>query len=152
MAIVKTTQSDTFGPVPGVGIYRTPIALPFNVAVTTGMIDNANDEVGLLWVPKGFVVLGIAFDTTDMDSSTGLLWDVGDDGAENRLLAAFSGQSAGRSVALPAGGLLYKYTAKTLIKAYVNTAASGTPAAGTIKGFVLGLVDEEFSTTALVAY
>lgn len=152
MAIVKTTLSDTFGPVVGPGLNRQPVVLPWIVAVTTGMIDNANDEVGLVWVPKGFIPLGIVFNATDVDSGTAMVWDVGDDASEARLLSAITtGQAAGTSVALAATGLLYKYTTKTLIKAYVNTAA-GTPVAGTIKGWLSGLVDEEYSTTALVAY
>jgi hypothetical protein len=85
-----------------------------------------------------------------MDGSTGLLWDVGSDGDENRLIAAFSGQAAGTQSVLATTGLLYKYTARTLIKAFVNT-ASTTPATGTLKVVLKGIVDEEFDTTPLVA-
>ena len=86
-----------------------------------------------------------------MDGGTTLAWDVGDDGDENRLMDGITtGQAAGTSVALDTAGFLYKYTARTLIKAYIKTAAT-TPAAGTIKVALTGFVDEEFSTTALVA-
>ena len=117
MAIYATSQSLPGGKTKGPGASTQEVVIPFIVAVSTDMIDNANDEVGLAWVPKGFMPTGIVFNTTDMDSSTGLLWDVGDDGDEDRLIAAFSGQAAGTSQTLRDVGLLYKYTARTLIKA-----------------------------------
>ena len=151
MAIYKTTQSETFGKTYGPGVARQRVDLVAIVAVTTAMIDNANDEVGLFWAPKGFVPTAITFNATDMDSGTALVWDVGDDGDEDRLLAAITtGQAAGTSTAIAVAGFLHKYTARTLIKAYVNTAA-GTPVAGTIKVLLTGFVDEEFSTTARTA-
>lgn len=150
MAIYTTSQSLPSGKTYGPGVARQPVSIVAIVAVATGMIDNANDEVGLFWVPKGFVVTGINFTVTDMDSSTGLLFDVGDDGLEARLLAAVSGQAVATFATVAATGLLYKYTARTLIKAYVNAAAT-TGVAGTIKAILHGFVDEEFSTTALVA-
>lgn len=150
MAIYATSQSLPGGKTKGPGASTQEVVIPFIVAVSTDMIDNANDEVGLAWVPKGFMPTGIVFNTTDMDSSTGLLWDVGDDGDEDRLIAAFSGQAAGTSQTLRDVGLLYKYPARTLIKAYVNTAAT-TGVAGTLKGVLKGIVDEEFDTTPLVA-
>ena len=151
MAIYKTTQSEVFGKTFGPGVARQPVHLAAIVAVTTAMIDNANDEVGLFWVPKGFIPTSITFNATDLDDGTALVWDVGDDGDENRLMDGITtGQAAGTSVALAETGFLYKYTTRTLIKAYVKTAA-GTPVAGTIKVLLSGFVDEEFSTTALVA-
>ncbi|ADJ21988.1 hypothetical protein Hden_1580 [Hyphomicrobium denitrificans ATCC 51888] len=150
MAIYATSQSLPGGKTKGPGASTQEVVIPFIVAVSTAMIDNANDEVGLAWVPKGFMPTGIVFNTTDMDSSTGLLWDVGDDGDEDRLIAAFSGQAAGTSQTLRDVGLLYKYTARTLIKAYVNTAAT-TGVAGTLKGVLKGIVDEDYDTTPLVA-
>jgi hypothetical protein len=152
MAIYNTSQTQFGGKTYGPGVARQKIALVAKVAVTTGMLDNADDEVGLVWVPKGFVVTGVAFYSTDVDSGTAAIkFDVGDDSSNGRLLAAITaGQSAGSSTALAATGFLYKYTARTLIKAYVNTAAD-TAAAGTISFMLEGFVDEEFDTTALVA-
>lgn len=151
MAIYTTSQSQTYGKTFGPGVARQRVDIVAIVAVTTAMLDNANDEVGLFWVPKGFVPTGITFNATDMDGGTTLAWDVGDDGDENRLMDGITtGQAAGTSVALDTAGFLYKYTARTLIKAYIKTAAT-TPAAGTIKVALTGFVDEEFSTTALVA-
>jgi hypothetical protein len=149
MATVQSSLSATYGPTFGFGPSRQIITLPAIVAVATTNIDNANDDFGLVWAPKGFVVTGAAFNATDMDSGTALVWDVGDTADEDRLFAAITtGQSAGTSVALAATGFLYKYTARTLITAYCNTAA-GTPVAGTLKFWVQGFVDEEYSTTAL---
>lgn len=150
MAIYTTSQSRVSGKAKAQGASTQEVTIPFIVAVTTAMIDNANDEVGLAWVPKGFMPTGIVFNVTDMDSSTGLLWDVGDDADENRLLAGVSGQAAATFQTVDPAGLLYKYTARTLIKAYVNTAAT-TGVAGTIKGVLKGIVDEDFDTTPLVA-
>ncbi|CCB64471.1 hypothetical protein [Hyphomicrobium sp. MC1] len=150
MAIYTTSQSRVSGKAKAQGSATQEVVIPFIVAVTTGMIDNANDEVGLAWVPKGFVPTGIVFNVTDMDTSTGLLFDVGDDSDENRWLAAVSGQAAATFATLDPAALLYKYTDRTLIKAYVNTAAT-SGAAGTIKGVLKGLVNEEFDTTPLVA-
>jgi hypothetical protein len=151
MAIYTTSQSRVSSRAKAQGASTQEVALVAIVAVTTGMIDTNTDEVGLFYVPKGFMPTSINFSTTDMDSSTGLLWDVGDDGDEDRLIAAFSGQAAGQQNALVATtGFLYKYTARTLIKAYVNTAATGG-AAGTLKVVLKGIVDEDFDTTPLVA-
>lgn len=151
MAIYATSQSLPDGKTKGPGASTQEVVIPFIVAVSTAMIDNANDEVGLAWVPKGFMPTGIVFNVTDMDSSTGLKFDVGDDGSEARLIAGTTiGQTGGTVAALEPGGLLYKYTARTLIKAYVNTAAT-TGVAGTIKGVLKGIVDEDYNTTPLVA-
>ena len=151
MATVQSSLSQTYGPTYGAGISRQVITLPAIVAVATTNIDNANDDFGLLWVPKGFVVTGACFNATDMDTngSPALVWDVGDADDEDRLFAAITtGQAAGTSVALAATGLLHKYTARTRVVAYCNTAA-GTAAAGTLKFWLQGFVDENFDTTAL---
>lgn len=153
MAIYTTSQSTAAGTCYASGVGRQRIVLNASVAVTTAMIDNVNDEVGLFFVPKGFIVTGIRLDATQMDTdvSATLAFDVGDDGSEARLLAASAaGQTGTSDEGLAAGGFLYKYTAKTLIKAYVNAVAA-TGAAGTLKVALYGVVDEDFSTTALVA-
>ena len=153
MAIYATSQSATYGTVYGSGVAREKISLVAIVAVTTAMIDNVDDEVGLFYVPKGFVVTGATISGTDMDTNVSptLAFDVGDDADENRLIAAGAvGQAATLSSALAPAGHLYKYTAKTLIKAYVQAVAA-TGAAGTLKVEVEGFVDEDFSTTALTA-
>lgn len=150
MAITYTDKSQTYSARKGPGSPGQIVTDYTIVAVTTGMLDNANDEVALLWVPKNAVILGIKIRVTDMDASTGLLFDLGDDGDEDRLQAAFSGQAAGEFTTLPVTGFLYKYTADTRIKLYVNTAAT-TGAAGTVYFSITYAVDEGFSTTALTA-
>lgn len=152
MATYETDLSRTYGLVVGPGASRQTVTATAIVAMTTAMIDNANDDVGLFYVPKGAVIVGATISATDMDSSTGLAIDVGDAGDEDRLIAASTvGQAGTLSSALAPAGHLYKYTAETQIRAYIQTAASGTPAAGTLKVSVTYFVDEDFSTTALVA-
>lgn len=152
MATYETSLSGTAGQIVGPGYTRQVVCATAIVAMTTAMIDNANDDVGLFRVPKGAVIVGGTISATDMDSSTGLAIDVGDSGDEDRLFAASTvGQAATLSSALAPAGHLYKYTAETQIRAYIQTAASGTPAAGTLKVSVFYFVDEEFSTTALTA-
>lgn len=150
MAIYFTDKSQTYSIKKGHGVQSAPITDYSITAITTGMIDNANDEVALLRVPKNAVILAIKIRVTDMDSSTGLLFDLGDDSDEDRLQAAFSGQAAAEFVVLPVTGFLYKYTADTAIKLYVNTAAT-TGVAGTVYFSITYCIDEGFSTTALTA-
>lgn len=152
MADYKTDRSQTYGPTYGVGVARQKVILESGtIAVTTAMIDNANDETGLFWAPKGFVVTGIAFVASDLDGGTALVNDVGIVGTENLFLDGITtGQAAGMSTALAATGFLYKFTARTLVKWFVKTAA-GTPATGTVKVVMEGFIDEDYSTTALTA-
>lgn len=132
------------------GIHRQECIADALVALSTAMIDNVNDEVGLFYLPKGAVITGITASATDMDTNASptLAFDIGDDGDEDRLMAATTvGQAATLSSALAVTGHLYKYTTATLIKAYVQ-AVSATGAAGTLRVTVRYFVDEDFSTTA----
>jgi hypothetical protein len=151
MATYETSKSGQAGVVPGTGWNRVELVQEVSVALTTAMLDNANDDVGLFYLPAGAVVTGIVAGATDMDSATGLLFDIGDSADEDRLLAASTiGQAGTLSTALARTGLLYKYTAKTQIRAYINTAAT-TPVAGTLNVVVRFFLDPEYSSTALVA-
>lgn len=153
MAIYYTDRSRSFSAADGHGVHRMELVAEAIVDVTTAMIDNANDEVGLFWLPAGAVVTGITASATDMDTNgtPGLAFDIGDDGDEDRLLVASNiGQAGTLSTALARTGHLYKYTARTRIKAYVQTAAA-TAAAGTLYVSVRYFVDPEYSTTALAA-
>ncbi len=150
MAIVYTDKARTWSSRRGPGAPNGIVTDYCKVTIGTGMIDNADDEVALLWVPKNAVILGVKLRVTDMDSSTGLLFDLGDDGDEDRLQAAFSGQAAAEFIVLPVTGFLYKYTADTLIKLYVNTAAT-TGVAGTVYFSITYDVNEAFSATAITA-
>ncbi len=151
MATYETSRSGIRGPLVSEGHARNIFCHTASVAMTTAMIDNANDDVGLFYVPAGFVVTGIQVGTTDMDSGTALVIDIGDSADEDRLLAASTiGQTGAASNALARTGVLYKYTATTQIRAYIATAA-GTPVAGTLNVALFGFMDPEYSTTALVA-
>lgn len=154
MAVYYTAKapSNGAGPTVGPGTFRGLVVLEAQVAMTTAMIDNANDDVGLFYAPAGFVVIGGTISATDMDSSTGLAIDVGDSGDEDRFFAASAvGQAATFSAALAPAGHFYKYTSRTEVRAYIQTAASGTPAAGTLKVALWGFIDPDYSTTALTA-
>lgn len=152
MATYETSLSRlTTGVVVGQGWTHNIVTATAIVAMTTAMLDNANDDVGLFYVPAGAVITAITASATDMDSATGLLIDIGDSGDEDRLLAASTiGQAGTLSTALARTGHLYKYTAQTQIRAYINTAAT-TPVAGTLQVNVSYFVDPDFSVTALVA-
>jgi len=152
MPAYETELSRSYGKVVGAGVARSIIAIPAIVAFSTDMLDNANDDVGLFSVPKGFVVTGITASATDMDTgSAALVIDIGDAAVEDRLLAAsIIGQAGTLSTALAPAGHLYKYTTQTQIRAYVKTAAA-TAAAGTLKVVLEGFIDEGFDTTPLVA-
>lgn len=151
MAVYETSKSATYGTSYGSGVARQIVVDSAIVALTTAMIDNANDDVGLLWLPKGAVILGMTASITDVDDGTAFVLDIGVSGTEELLLAnATIGQAAGLSSTLAAAGHLYKCTSRTQLRAFISTAA-GTPAAGTLKFHVTYFVDEEFSTTPLVA-
>lgn len=153
MATYTTSLSQTYGPAYGPGHARQEIvAIACSIAMTTAMLDNANDEVELGWAPEGFVVTGVALYGTDMDTNgtPALVVDVGDDSDEDRLIAAATtGQTATSSVALASTGFLYKYATRTKVKLYINTAAA-TAAAGTYTFMMRGFVDPNFSATNAV--
>lgn len=151
MAVYETSKSARYGASVGQGWSRQVVVDTAIVALTTAMIDNANDDVGLLWLPKGAVILSMGLSLTDVDDGTAFVIDVGTSASEELLVAnATTGQSAGLNVTMAASGHLAKMTARTQLRAFVSTAA-GTPAAGTLKFHVVYFVDEEFDTTALVA-
>lgn len=153
MAVYYTDKSRTFGTRVGTGIARQIIVAEAIVAMTTAMLDNADDEVGLFYLPKGAVVVRATIAATDMDSngSPALAIDVGDASDEDRIFAGSTvGQGATLSTAIATTGFLYKYANDTMIKAFINTAAA-TAAAGTLYVAVEYFIDPEYSTTALTA-
>ena len=153
MAIYYTDQSRNYATRHGIGYPRAEMTFAAVVAVTTAMIDNVDDEVGLFYVPAGFVVTSATISATDMDTggSPTLAFDVGDDADENRIFAASTvGQAATISSAIATTGHLYQYASETLIKAYVQAVAA-TGAAGTLRVTVTGFVDPSYTGTALTA-
>lgn len=152
MAIYTTQKSQTYGTVVGQGGSRNLVTDTVSVALTTAMIDNVNDEVELLWVPKGAVFDSAVISATDMDTNGAptLAFDVGDDASEPRIFAASNvGQAGTLSTAFARTAHAYKWTAATKIKAYVQAAAA-TGAAGTLTFTIRYFVDENFSATNAV--
>lgn len=152
MAIYTTQRSQSYGVRRGVGWNRQVIEDGVSVAMTTAMLDNANDEVELLYVPKGAVILGVTLSASDMDTNgtPALVIDVGDDSDEDRLIAASTvGQDGTLTSAIATTGHMYKYASDTKIKAYIKTAAA-TAAAGTLVFSIRYFVDEGFSATNAV--
>jgi hypothetical protein len=152
MATYETSKSATYGLTYGPGVARQVVVDCAIVALTTAMIDNANDDVGLLYLPKGAVILDMGVSITDVDDGTAFVIDIGITGTEELILAnATTGQAAGLNTTMAVAGHLYKCTARTQVRAFVSTAA-GTPVAGTLKFHITYFVDEDFSTTALTAF
>lgn len=161
MAAFETVASSReFGPVREPGANRDTCIASVAVAMTTAMIDNADDDVGLFYLPAGAVIVGATISASAMDEgavveeepvAAALSIDVGDAAVEDRLFAASTvGQAGTISTAMAATAHLYKYTAKTQLRAYIKVAATG-PVAGTLKVSVEYFVDPEYSTAALVA-
>lgn len=116
-------------------------------ACTAAQVETANAVLGRIYVPNNAIIVDVLLTVTDMDSSTGLLLDVGDAAGpatpdDDRFIAAFSGQAAGSIAAAGEGNLLvdktYKYVNDTTnypqteqaIELTVNTVAT-TGVAGT---------------------
>lgn len=153
MAVYETSLSRTTGAIVGPGWARQIVTQTAIVAMTTAMLDNANDDVGLFYVPAGAVIVSATISATDMDTggSPALAIDVGDSADEDRIFAASTvGQAGTLSTAIARTGHLYKYTAQTQLRAYIQTAAA-TAAAGTLQVSVSYFVDPDFVSTALVA-
>jgi hypothetical protein len=149
---IYTAKSSRF-PAGGVGWGTQLITRHVEVPLSTAMIDNANDEVKILTMPAGAVLVFGVISASDMDTNgtPTLAFDVGDDGDEDRIFAnAAVGQAGTLSAALATTGHGYKYTADTVIKAYVKTAAA-TAAAGTLKVTLMYVMDPDFAATTIDA-
>lgn len=100
--------------------------------VTAGAALVINDTIGMVKVPIGARVGEIVLTVTDMDTSTGILLDVGDSGSANRYIAASTIGQTGGTVRLGSGIITatsaFTYTADDIITVKVNTAATGTAA------------------------
>ena len=95
-----------------------------------------NDVIEMLRVPAGARIVGVTLKTSDLDTSTGIVLDVGDAAQRDRLIdGATVGQTGGTTSSLvSSSGQFYKYTTETIITVLVQVAASGTAATtGTIE-------------------
>lgn len=92
-----------------------------------------NDVIKMVTVPAGATITGITLSSTDLDSATALVYDVGDTADTDRHIAASTiGQAGGVTSTQALTGFGYTYTAATSIDVLVKT-APGTPvASGTI--------------------
>jgi hypothetical protein len=149
--------SRSFGPVHEQGASRDTITATAIVAMTTVMLDDVGDNVGLFYVPANAVIVGAtisasgAMDEGFEEDPAALAIDVGDAAVDDRIFAASTVGIAGTlSTAIAPTAHLYKYATKTQLRATINVAALG-PVAGTLKVSVEYFVDPEFSTTALTA-
>lgn len=96
--------------------------------IATGSAFVINDVVQMVKVPLGARILDVQCVVPALDSSTGVVWAVGDGGDDDRYI---TGSTVGRS---GAGGLVrkgtvtgeYTYTADDTIDFKVTTAATGT--------------------------
>lgn len=93
-----------------------------------------NDKFEMVRVPSGATILEIVFSTTDMDQSTGLVYDVGDGGDTDRFIdSAGVGQAAGVARLNAPGGFQYQYTSEDTVDVLVETAPTTSETSGTIK-------------------
>jgi|GEM_PF-2014185 len=104
----------------------------FSNAVATTESELA-DVVELGYLPAGVTVVAVIVTTPDMDSSTGIVQKVtiGTTDVLTGITTAVLG-SVATQVPSVRGIVPYSTTAKTLVSTTYSTAASGTPAAGTI--------------------
>jgi hypothetical protein len=114
-----------------------------HATVTISAAPVINDVLNFGYLPPNAVVVAALLRASDMDTSTGILIDVGDAGSATRYFSAATvGQTGTASASMAVTGIMYKTTAKTLIKGLINTAPSGTGAAGTVE-LAIGYFVEE---------
>ena len=111
-----------------------------------------NDTINMGYLPVNAVVIGLTLKAqSQLDSSTGLVFDVGDAGSATRYMngTILVGRAAGASfdTAIPAGGKLYKTTAKTAIIVTVHTQAT-TAVAGVLELEVSYFVEDTVGSQA----
>lgn len=114
------------------------IACAWNrVTLATGEL-TLNAVWPLVRLPRGAIVHDIVFSTTDMDTSTGLIFSVGVAGDTERYVRRVSGQAAGTfrmgNDATAAASVIAAaaLTGETTVDLLVQAAAT-TPAAGTVQ-------------------
>ena len=92
-----------------------------------------NDVIQMVKIPQGAKILDVVLSTDDLDTSTGLVLDVGDDGVTDRFIDGTTiGQTGGVARLNEVGGHLYEYTADNTIDVLVQVAPASGAASGTI--------------------
>ena len=85
-------------------------------------------------VPGNARIHSAVLKASDMDTSTGILIDIGDAGSATRYFSSSTvGQAGTVDVGLQAAGRFYLATAKTQILGLIHTAPSGTGSTGTVE-------------------
>lgn len=132
-------------PVVGHGLAGQLVTAYALVTISTAPL--INDVLQFFTLPKGARIHSAVLKASDMDSSTGILIDIGDAGSATRYFSSSTvGQAATVDTGLAAGGRFYLTTAKTPIVGLIHTAPSGTGATGTVE-LAISYVLEDSATS-----
>ena len=116
-----------------------------DIGVSTSDIAATNLIVGFQ-APKGFVVTGIVFTSTDLDTNgtPTIAMTVGDAGSNARFMASTTiGQTGGVNTTLAAAGAGYLFTVDTDVNIRVATGAA-TAASGTLRLQLIGFMAQVY--------
>ena len=92
-----------------------------------------SDVIQMVKIPKGAKILEVILSTDDLDTSTGLVLDVGDGSVTDRFIDGSTiGQTGGVDRLNEVGGHLYEYTAEDTIDVIVQTAPTTGATSGTV--------------------
>lgn len=112
----------------------------FEFTITAAFV--LDDLLKLAIIPAGIILCDYFVDVPDLDTSTGIVLDLGDDDDDDHfILGSTVGQAVGFLAPMITGGvkgrLPKKYTAANNLVLHIDTAATGTAAtSGTIKGWM----------------
>ena len=110
--------------------------VPGSIAVVGTDFNTSGNSVSAFRVPAGFTVTGINVTFPALDAGATLTMSIGDAALTTRFLSASTTARAGGTVTALGGGSYYTFPTDTDIL-LTSTAASTTPAAGTITNFYL---------------
>jgi hypothetical protein len=123
--------------VPRAGIGICSVSGAFNIATVGeggGVAFIDEDVLQLVKIPAGATILDWILDLPPLESSTGLVWDLGDADSTGRFATGcVQGRSGAGAIVRPGstgavvGGTQYAYTVDDTIDFHVTTVASGTP-------------------------
>jgi hypothetical protein len=117
-------------------------AVQVTKTLTVAANPTANDVVELIRIPAYSTIHDLLVAATDMDSSTGMLFEIGDGADTDRFVSSSSiGQTGGFARMTNLAGAGYQYTAEDTIDIKFTAAASGTFTAGTVTVSVLYSAD-----------
>lgn len=141
MATVYSRFGATNAPKVGLGWGGTAKTVWDTYALTTTQLNSTSTIVQMCWVPKNARILDLKLVCDDMDSSTGLAFNVGDSGSATRFISASAVGQTATSATIAITAIGYKFTADTAILVAVQAAAT-TAVAGNIYLFVTYVMDE----------